>query len=137
MDVSELTRAAIDIDITDATRAVETAAITAISAQADRLIPLGPEPGTDAWDAEQSTAIPAARQIAWNLVVLRIGLAVGLDAARPVADLRRIGASWALIGAASGVSRQAAHERWGEAVRAHLDPYGTGELRSLGDGDNA
>ncbi len=37
---------------------------------------------------------------------------------RAVRDARAAGATWAQIGAATGVSRQAAHERWGHIPRA-------------------
>ncbi len=39
------------------------------------------------------------------------------DLTQAVVQARRAGASWATIGQAIGISRQAAHERWGHLTR--------------------
>ena len=68
----------------------------------------------------------------WNtavqLLAFRIEHAAGTDPLGAVAGLRRWGLTWDVIGRAAGMSRQAAHNRWGTQVRQLLDRYGTGEL---------
>lgn len=93
---------------------------------ADAAIGTGPLPGTAEWEAEQTTTRPGERAIAWQLVSLRVQLAAGLDGLETVTVLRVQGATWAVIGRATGMSRQSAHERWGARTTAVLDPAGTG-----------
>lgn len=113
-------------DITSAVRAVITAGATEAGRCADEIIGFGPLPGTKEWDGEQATTVPAERALAWHLLSLRIQLAAGLDGIETIIVLRMQGASWAVIGQATGMTRQAAHERWGARARAILDPMGTG-----------
>ncbi|MHA6806309.1 hypothetical protein [Salinifilum ghardaiensis] len=63
----------------------------------------------DEWQQHLHAAVPelAVHNLAERLADTR----VELDAA--VAAARAAGASWTAIGAAAGLSRQAAHERWG------------------------
>lgn len=79
----------------------------------------------------RAPADPSAAD-AWNSAVqvlaFRIEHAAGLDAFESVLGLRRWGVTWDVIGRAAGMSRQAAHARWGAQVHATLDRYGTGEL---------
>jgi hypothetical protein len=103
--------------------AVADAAVQAAGAAADRLLGGRPVPGTPDWE----TADPD-REIAWQLLTLRLLLAGTVDVLPTVAGLRRWGVTWELIAKAAGSSRQAAHERWSTPVRTLLDPYGTGEL---------
>jgi hypothetical protein len=117
---------ATQVDIAPAVRAVITAGATEAGRCADEIIGFGPLPGTKEWDAEQNTAIPAERALAWHLLSLRIQLAAGLDGIETVVVLRMQGASWAVIGRATGMTRQASHERWGARASAILDPMGTG-----------
>ena len=63
-----------------------------------------------------------------QLLHFRIILTAGVDPLPSVVGLRRWGVTWELIARAAGVSRQAAHERWGRRVLEVLDAYGTGEL---------
>lgn len=99
-------------------RATQNAAATAAFTQAQSLLGGSPPAGTD---GEQ-----------WNVAVqvlaFRIEYAAGFDALGSVVGLRRWGVTWELIGRAAGISRQAAHARWGAQVRSTLDRYGTGEL---------
>lgn len=66
-----------------------------------------------------------------ELISLLLQARAGLDVGREVVLLRRQGATWAQIGAATGMARQSAHERWSETVVAILDRYGTGDLLAL------
>lgn len=50
-------------------------------------------------------------ELRWALLVVRI-VAPVMDPAPAVADARRRGATWAAVGAASGVSAQAAQQRY-------------------------
>lgn len=81
---------------------------------------------------EQAPAGEPTAAEAWNTAVqilaFRIEYAAGLDAFGSVLGLRRWGVTWDVIGRATGISRQAAHARWGAQVHATLDRYGTGEL---------
>ncbi len=79
------------------------------------------------------TTFPAQRQLAWQLTSLRLQLAVGLDCADTVVVLRAGGVTWAQIAQAAGITRQAAHERWGGRVRDILDRYGDGMPDSVAD----
>ncbi|WAC55482.1 hypothetical protein [Gordonia sp. SL306] len=114
------------VAVDDAARQVVTAAATEAGRHADEIIGTGPLPGTDEWEAEQGTAVPRQRTLAWHLVSLRIQLGAGLDGLETVLVLRTQGATWATIGRAAGMTRQAAHERWGTRIRAVLDPVGEG-----------
>lgn len=109
---------ALTTDLHTAVQAAHAAAAGAAFTQAQKL--LGERPPSDA-DAEQ-----------WNVAVqvlaFRIEHAAGFDALGSVLGLRRWGVTWDVIGRAAGISRQAAHARWGAQVRATLDRYGTGEL---------
>ncbi|MCP2326136.1 hypothetical protein HDA40_004643 [Hamadaea flava] len=106
-------------DIAQAVTAASLAAVNEASRQADRILGPRPLPGTPDWEAEQGD--PAIqRDIATGLLQLRIELALGLDPFGTVLGLRRWGATWELVARAAGVSRQAAHERWGKRVRETL-----------------
>ncbi|ALG84312.1 hypothetical protein [Gordonia phthalatica] len=109
-----------EVDVTDAARAVLNVAASEAGRFADELIGTGPLPGTDAWKAEQETDVPAQRMLAWQLVSLRVQFAAGLDCIETVIVLRSMSTSWETIGRAVGMSRQAAHERWGTRVKALL-----------------
>ena len=104
--------------VDDAVRSASAAAASEAFSQAQDL--LGPRPTTEA-ELEQ-----------WNVAVqvlaFRIEHATGVDALGAVVGLRRWGVTWETIGRAAGMSRQAAHTRWGAPSRAVLDRYGTGEL---------
>jgi uncharacterized glyoxalase superfamily protein PhnB len=39
-----------------------------------------------------------------------------------------VGVTWEVIAKAAGITRQAAHERWGRRVTQVLDRYGASEL---------
>ncbi len=58
---------------------------------------------------------PAASDVDVEALALMLGLAEDIDAAIAVAvkGLRERGSSWAEIGSRLGVTRQAAHQRWG------------------------
>ena len=113
-------------EIEDGVRAVIEGAAIEAGRFADATIGIGPRPGSDEWEAEQTTRRPAERVIAWHLVSLRVQLAAGLDGLETVVVLRMTGATWEVIGRAAGMSRQSAHERWGARAAAVLDPQGTG-----------
>lgn len=110
--------AALAADLEDAIRAAHTAASVETFTQAQRL--LGPRPSSDASLEEWNVAV--------QVLAFRIEHAAGVDALGSVIGLRRWGVTWDTIGKAAGVSRQAAHTRWGAQARAVLDRYGTGEL---------
>jgi hypothetical protein len=133
----KFTDTATQADIAPAVRAVINAGATEAGRYADEIIGFGPLPGTAEWDAEQATTIPAERALAWHLLSLRIQLAAGLDGIETVVVLRMQGATWAVIGRATGMSRQSAHERWGTRVAAILDPMGTGMPAIVADDDSA
>ncbi|MFD1813005.1 hypothetical protein [Rhodococcus gannanensis] len=126
---------ALAADVATHAAAVTVAAMDEVNRRADVIVPPGPLPGTPEWEAESTTSIPATRQLAWQLVVLRIQLAAGLDGLESVIVLRSQGVTWALIAQAAGVTRQAAHERWGSRVRAVLDRYGEGMPDTVADDD--
>lgn len=113
-------------DIDSGVRAVIDGAAIEAGRFADAVIGTGPLPGTAEWEAEQATEQPGERAIAWQLVSLRVQLAAGLDGIETVIVLRVQGATWAVIGRATGMSRQSAHQRWGAHATAVLDPAGTG-----------
>lgn len=58
----------------------------------------------------------------WSLLVLRL-LNTVLDPAPAVSDAHSRGASWADIGAALGIARQTAHNRWGKAVKSRVAKF--------------
>lgn len=126
--MSERVERAMTVEIDAAVKAVQDAATIEATRQVDELMGTGPLPGTPEWEAEVREGGAASRQLAWSLASLRVELAAGLDPLPTVLGLRRIGTTWELIARAVGVSRQAAHERWGRKVMAVLDRYGTGEL---------
>ncbi|HEY9311460.1 hypothetical protein [Williamsia sp.] len=126
--MNELMERALTVDVEAAARAAMDAATIEVPRQVDELMGTGPLPGTPEWEAEEREGVSATRQLAWSLASLRVELAARLDPLPTVVGLRRIGATWELIARATGVSRQAAHERWGQKVLAVLDRYGTGEL---------
>lgn len=66
-------------------------------------------------DADERWERVAPFEQRWALLVVRIVAAV-MDPVGAVADARRRGCSWAVIGAALGVSAQAAHERFAARV---------------------
>ena len=105
---------ALSLDLDQAVQTAHAAAVNATHTAAQRL--LGPAPeNADDWN------------VAVQLLAFRIEHAAGFDATASVMDLRRWGVTWETIGRAAGISRQAAHARWGAAVRAILDRYGLGE----------
>lgn len=105
---------ALSLDLDQAVQTAHAAAVNATHTEAQRL--LGPAPeNADDWN------------VAVQLLAFRIEHAAGFDATASVMDLRRWGVTWETIGRAAGISRQAAHARWGAAVRAILDRYGLGE----------
>ncbi|ROT32443.1 hypothetical protein [Micromonospora sp. HM5-17] len=125
MDV--LLTKALDVDVAEAARACVDAAVTEASRQADLLIGPPPQPGSPEWRTEEADGTARQRALASQLLQFRIVLATGVDPLPSVAGLRRWGVTWELIARAAGVTRQAAHERWGRRVREFLDPYETGE----------
>lgn len=126
--MSELLERALKADVGAAASAATSAAVNEASRQADLLLGGRPLPGSAQWTAEQDSGVAAERDVAAQVARLRIELAVGVDAFGSVLGLRRWGVTWEVIAKASGVTRQAAHERWGRRVMAVLDAYGTGEL---------
>lgn len=112
---------AMSTDLDTAVRGAQATAVGAAFTQAQKLLGDQPQSGADAADAEK-----------WNVAVqvlaFRIEHAAGFDAFGSVVGLRRWGVTWDVIGRAAGMSRQAAHARWGAQVRATLDRYGTGEM---------
>ncbi|WP_203862885.1 hypothetical protein [Plantactinospora mayteni] len=119
---------ALTVDVAPAAVASANAAVNEASRQADLLIGGRPVPGSPEWTAEQEGPAGRQREVASQLLHFRIVLAAGVDPFASVVGLRRWGVTWELIARAAGVSRQAAHERWGRRVLEVLDPYGTGEL---------
>lgn len=108
-------------DVAGHADAVRLAAVQEVQTQADALV-TALRLGED--DGEGEGADP---QRPWALACLRIALAAGMDGVEDVVLLRRSGATWAEIGAAAGITRQSAHERWNARVVAVLDRYGLGE----------
>lgn len=119
---------ALEIPVVRPAAAAKNAAVTEAGRQAELLLGVGPLPGTAEHDDEHGSGRDLERQRAWQLLTLRIQLAVGFDPLEEVLQLRRTGETWATIGRAAGMTRQSAHERWGSRVLAILDRYGTGEL---------
>lgn len=119
---------ALTVDVSQAALAAEHAAANEASQQADLLLGGRAVPGSVQWQAEQDSPTGAQREMAAQLLRFRIELKAGIDPMGSLVGLRRWGVTWELIARAAGISRQAAHERWGRRVRQVLDPYGTGEL---------
>lgn len=111
--------AAMAADLDAAVRATRDAAAGEAFTRAQDL--LGGRPPSDPVEAE-------TWNVAAQVLAFRIEHAAGLDALGAVVGLRRWGVTWETIGEAAGISRQAAHARWGGRVRAVLDRYGTGDL---------
>lgn len=86
------------------------------------------DPGHAPGSPTHPAHVAAAQQLAWLLACLRIELAAGWEPIETVVGLRRFGATWAVIGAAAGMTRQSAHERWHAPILAVLDRDGSGEL---------
>jgi len=134
--VDSFTELALTADITMATTAAVQAGVAEAQRQASRIV------GTDGLTADSGRVDPArtdpansdpahihpAQLMAWQLACLRIELAAGWEPIETVVSLRRFGATWAVIGAAAGMTRQSAHERWNAGTLAVLDRYGSGEL---------
>ncbi|MEV4627929.1 hypothetical protein AB0J90_16740 [Micromonospora sp. NPDC049523] len=126
--MDQLMSVALTVDVAPAALAAEHAAANEASQQADLLLGGRPVPGSEQWQAEQDSPVGAQREVAAQLLRFRIELKTGIDPMGSLIGLRRWGVTWELIARAAGISRQAAHERWGRRVRQVLDPYGTGEL---------
>lgn len=134
--MDSFTELALTADITMATTAAVQAGVAEAQRQASRIV------GTDGLTADSGRVDPArtdpartdpahihpAQLMAWQLACLRIELAAGWEPIETVVSLRRFGATWAVIGAAAGMTRQSAHERWNAGTLAVLDRYGSGEL---------
>lgn len=120
--MDEWTELALSVDVTPAGQAVLVAALGEAERQADALLGRWPAPGSIEWHAEEGTDVPLRRERAWQLLQLRIGLAAGLDVFPTVLGLRRHGATWEEIAAASGTTRQSAHERWAARVAELIGP---------------
>jgi hypothetical protein len=127
-NVDNILAVALGADVSAAAVAATNAALNEATRQADLLTGGRPVPGSQRWEDERAGPEGAQRELAAQIVEFRIALKVGIDPLGNVVGLRRWGATWELIAKAAGISRQAAHERWGRAVRRVLDPYGTGEL---------
>ncbi|MBE1484569.1 hypothetical protein [Plantactinospora soyae] len=126
--MEQFVETALATDVAGAVAASVDAAVNEASRQADLLIGGRPVPGSPEWLAEQDGEAGRQREVAAQLLHFRIILSAGVDPLPSVVGLRRWGVTWELIARAAGVSRQAAHERWGRRVLGVLDPYGTGEL---------
>lgn len=111
---------ALDAPLDDAVRATQAAAASEAFARASALVGAGPDAA--------SGIDPEQRNLPVSLLAFRIEHAAGLDPLGSVVGLRRWGVTWDTIGQVVGMSRQAAHTRWGARVRAVLDRYGTGDL---------
>jgi hypothetical protein len=114
------TELALTVDVTAAGAAVQVAAVTEAGRQADALLGEPPLPGSVEWHAEEGTPVVVARERAWQLLQLRIGLAAGVDPLPTVLGVRRHCAPWEQIARAAGISRQSAHERWAGKVAGIL-----------------
>lgn len=82
------------------------------------------------------SGLPAQVAASESLLSLYLQSAAGLDVTIEVAMQRRFGATWHQIGAATGMTRQSAHERWSTSSRALLDRYQTGEFHALAEPDS-
>lgn len=123
---------AMRIDVSSAALAVHNVAVDETRRQVDQLMGGRPVPGSPEWAAISGTTAGTQRELATQLLQLRIELTVGLDPLGTVVGLRRWGATWEQISHAAGASRQTAYERWGERVRDVLDRYRTGDLGGPG-----
>ena len=148
--MDSLTELALTADVAGAATAAVHAGVAEAQRQASRIVGIagaieGPTPDSgpaDSGPADSGRADPghapgaptnpapvdAAQQLAWQLACLRIELAADWEPIETVVSLRRFGATWAVIGAAAGMTRQSAHERWHAPTLAVLDRYGSGEL---------
>ena len=153
--MDSLTELALTADVAGAATAAVHAGVAEAQRQASRIVGIagaieGPTPDSgradsgpaDSGRADSGRADPghapgaptnpapvdAAQQLAWQLACLRIELAADWEPIETVVSLRRFGATWAVIGAAAGMTRQSAHERWHAPTLAVLDRYGSGEL---------
>ena len=89
--MQDLIEHALTASVDTAATSTVNAAIVEAGAQADRIVGVGPLPGTAEWEAEQDSEIPAQRQMAWQLACLRIQLAAGVDSTGPaILDLSKI-----------------------------------------------
>lgn len=111
---------ALAADLDGAVRATQAAAAGAAFTEAQAILGGRPPEGDDGEVGRWNVAV--------QVLAFRIEHATGLDPLGAVVGLRRWGVTWDVIGRAAGISRQAAHARWGGQVRAVLDRYGTGEL---------
>lgn len=75
-----------------------------------------PSAGSSEWlaEREEPAELQAAKSRDWHLVKIAICVAAGVGPTGDVINARLYGASWQQIGNALGVTRQAAHERWGK-----------------------
>jgi|SRR5882757_5912594 len=74
-----------------------------------------PEIGTAEWQAEiatRDTAEGRARLKQWHLIKLQIAREAGVDQTGDAMNGYLYGATWAEIGEACGITKQAAHDRW-------------------------
>ena len=148
--MDSLTELALTADVAGAATAAVHAGVAEAQRQASRIVGIagaieGPTPDSGPADTDPADTDPAdpghapgaptnpapvdaAQQLAWQLACLRIELAAGWEPIETVVSLRRFGATWAVIGAAAGMTRQSAHERWHAPTLAVLDRYGSGEL---------
>ena len=143
--MDSLKELALTADVAGAATAAVHAGVAEAQRQASRIVGIagaieGPTPDSgraDSGRADPGQArgapthpahVDAAQQLAWQLACLRIELAAGWEPIETVVSLRRFGATWAVIGAAAGMTRQSAHERWHAPTLAVLDRYGSGEL---------
>ena len=148
--MDSLKELALTADVAGAATAAVHAGVAEAQRQASRIVGIagaieGPTPDSgraDSGPADSGHADPghapgaptnpapvdAAQQLAWQLACLRIELAAGWEPIETVVSLRRLGATRAVIGAAAGMTRQSAHERWHAPTLAVLDRYGSGEL---------
>lgn len=119
---------ALSTDLDTAVRDAQAAAVNAAFAQAQKLLGDPPQSRADAHAHADADGDAEDWNVAVQVLAFRIEHAAGFDALGSVLGLRRWGVTWDVIGRAAGISRQAAHARWGAQVRATLDRYGTGEL---------
>ena len=82
-----------------------------------------PEFGSSEWTTEwkqRDSPLGRARLKEWHLVKMQIARAAGTDQTGDVINARGCGASWAEIGQACGITRQAAHDRWAKLAPAKV-----------------
>ncbi len=75
-----------------------------------------PGVGSPQWLAEREApaGVRAQKLREWHLLKITLCVAADVGLAGEVINARLYGASWQQVGDALGVSRQAAHERWGK-----------------------